>query len=177
MVKRKVRITVEGAGLSYKGTVSENVAGQIISWCLANTEEGETVAQNLEALSPGSSRQYSVPESASEYFNRHAPKRNPDKILTLACFLKEVRKQESFNAKEIRNLFREVGEMLPANFKRDFAWASRRNGWITKEPNSKDSYYVTNTGLRALQAGFSQEILEKTKITARSKNRSKKVKR
>lgn len=179
MVKAKrVKITVLGAGLSYKGEVDVSVAGQIISWCLSESHSEShpvSVEASVERASPHplatSSR-----ESASEYFNRSAPKRNPDKILALACYLRDVRNQESFTAKDIKVLFRDVGELFPGNFKRDFKWAAT-NGWIGKELGTKDSYYVTTTGTGALQAGFSKEVLDKTKIKARSHSRVKKPKK
>jgi len=41
-------------------------------------------------------------ESAAEYLNRHAPKRNPDKILTLAGYLKEFHNKDTFQQGEIK---------------------------------------------------------------------------
>lgn len=175
---KQVKITVLGAGLSYKGEVDVSVAGQIISWCLSESHSDPHPASTEVGLEPAASRPRasSSRESASEYFNRYAPKRNPDKILALACYLRDVRNQDSFTAKDIKVLFRDVGELFPGNFKRDFKWAAT-NGWIGKELGTKDSYYVTTTGTNALQAGFSKEVLDKTKIKARGHSRVKKTKK
>jgi hypothetical protein len=175
---KRAKVTVLGAGLSYKGEVDVSVAGQIIAWCLSEDRvdtQGPLVATAIES-GPALMHSVDLNESSSEYFNRYAPKRNPDKILTLASFLKNVRGQNNFTTKDIKSLFRDVGEILPANFKRDFGWASKKNGWLGKEPGEKDTYYVTNTGTQALEAGFSKAVLNKTKITVRGHARAKKVK-
>lgn len=176
---KRVKVIVQGVGLSYKTEVDEIIAGQIIAWCLStdrSSSQSPSIAKE-DVASTSHSQAADPNESASEYFNRYLPKRNPDKILTLSCYLKEVRFQKTFTAKDIKVLFRDVGEILPANFTRDFEWASKKNGWIAAEPGSKDGYYVTNTGMKVLAAGFSKEMIAGTKITVRGRGRGKKNKK
>lgn len=158
--QNKIKITIKGAGLSYEKEIDENIAGQVMALCLSFQDTGtDLVKSRLEspARRLGAQR-----ESAAEYLNRHAPKRNPDKILTLAGFLKESHNKDSFQQGEIKSLFRDAGELMPANLTRDFKWVVS-SGWIAPDSNKKGSFYITNTGLRVLQGGFPDDLVKKSK--------------
>jgi hypothetical protein len=164
----KIKITIKGAGLSYEKVIDESTAGQVMALCLSSGDEehvGAKTAQPASIRRAGSQR-----ESAAEYLNRHAPKRNPDKILTLAGFLKEFHNKDSFQQGEIKSLFRDAGELIPANLTRDFKWAVS-SGWIAPDPAKKGSFYITNTGMKVLQGGFPEDMVKKSKYkgTARRK--------
>jgi hypothetical protein len=169
--QNKIQITIKGAGLSYTKEISENVAAQIMALCLAPFESlpdaGKTAAPPSVRHSGGQR------ESAAEYMTRHAPKRKPDKILTLACFLKDAHNKDSFQAAEIKPLFRDAGELMPANFTRDFNWAVS-SGWIAPDHVKKGSYFVTNTGLKVLQGGFPDELVKKSKNKAGGRRKKSK---
>ncbi len=170
--RNKIKITIRGAGLSYKREIDEGTAGQIMALCLSSQESGS----DTEKLKSGLITRHlaSQKESAAEYLNRHAPKRNPDKILTLAGFLKEPHNKDSFQQGEIKSLFRDAGELMPANFTRDFKWVVS-SGWIAPDPAKKGSFYITNTGMRVLHGGFPDELVKKSKYkdTSRRKKRIK----
>lgn len=152
----KILITVKGGGLSYRKEIDRATAGQVLALCLSSQESLEKFG---ESIAPGSNR---TRESVAEYMNRHAPSRNPDKILTLAGHLRDSQGKDSFNSNEIKSLFRDAAEVLPANFSRDFRWVVK-NGWIAKDLKKKGNYYITNTGFRVLRGGFSEELLKKSK--------------
>jgi hypothetical protein len=169
----KIKITLKGAGLSYEREVDEATAGQIMALCLSSQEialpSKSTPSSLLDTKRAGSRG-----ESAAEYLNRHAPKRNPDKILALAGFLKEAHRKESFQQGEIKSLFRDAGELIPANLNRDFKWVVS-NGWIAPDPGKKGNFYITNTGMKVLQGGFPEELVKRTK--GRSNSYRKKLKK
>lgn len=158
--QNKIKITIKGAGLSYEKEIGEDVAGQIMALCLSFQEgdlDSGKAGSGLQVRRSGPQR-----ESAAEYLNRHAPKRNPDKILTLAGFLKESHNKDSFQQGEIKSLFRDAGELMPANLTRDFKWVVS-SGWIAPDPTKKGSFYITNTGLKVLQGGFPDDLVKKSK--------------
>lgn len=167
----KIKITLNGTGLAYKSEVDETIAGQILALCLSQktgaTPKGITLPTG-ERKQPGTQR-----ESAAEYLNRHAPTRNPDKILTLAGFLKESHNKDTFEQGEIKSLFRDAGELIPANLNRDFKWVVS-NGWIAPDPTKKGSFYITNTGFKVLHSGFPDELVKRTKGKFSGRKSSKK---
>ncbi len=166
MNKASITLTLKGTGLSYEKEIDENTAAQIMALCLTlhesrlNTEKTGQLPSFQRILSSSQS------ESAAEYLNRYAPRRNPDKILALAGFLKMHHNKESFEQGEIKSLFRDAGELTPANLTRDFK-ATVAKGWIAPEPNKKGSFYITNTGIKALEGGFPEESVVKRKAPRR----------
>jgi hypothetical protein len=166
----KIRITIKGAGLSYSKEIDEQIAGQVMAMCLSSQDSGSVPQQSRL----GSTRSGSQKESAAEYLNRHAPKRNPDKILTLAGFLKESHNKDSFQPPEIKSLFRDAGEVSPANFTRDFKWVVS-SGWIAPDNAKKGSYYITNTGVKVLTGGFPDDLVKKSKGKAGGRHKKSKA--
>lgn len=156
--EKKVTISIEGAGLKYKGEVQLALAGQILNLCLNSQDLPIQSAEEVQDIPTKINKK----ESAAEYINRFIAKRNPDKILALAGFLRDSYEKELFHPNEIKVLFREAGEPLPANFGRDFRWAVIA-GWIAQDSTKKDLYYITNTGIRVLKEGFPEELVKKTK--------------
>lgn len=163
----KIEITVKGGGLSYIGEVDSDIAAKIMALCLAGVKsevhlQGQTPSPVIKE----------VKDSPAEYLDRFGPKRNPDKILTLAGYLEKVEGRNSFNPGEIKRLFRDAGEILPANFGRDFRW-TKNSGWITPDITKKGNFYITNTGRKVLEGGFPDELIKKSKN--RAAGRSKKI--
>ncbi len=170
--QNKIKITIKGSGLSYEKEIDENTAGQIMALCLS-PQEVVGASGNIRSALP-MRHSGSQKESAAEYLTRHAPKRMPDKILTLAGFLKESHNKDLFQPAEIKPLFRDAGELMPANFTRDFNWAVA-SGWIAADPVKKDSYYVTNTGLKVLRGDFPDDLVKKSKNKAGGRRKKTKA--
>ncbi len=167
-----IRITIKGAGLSYAKNIDQDVAGQIMALCLSSQDIGaDSIKRRLTTLGsrPGSQR-----ESAAEYLNRHAPKRNPDKILALAGFLRAAHNKDSFQPSEIKGLFRDAGELTPANFRRDFKWVVS-SGWIAEDQAKRGIYYITNTGLKVLEGGFPAELVKKSRYKVGTRRKKSKA--
>ncbi len=113
-------------------------------------------------------------ESVVEYIERYNPKRNPDKILTLAGYLKEHRNQTSFQQNDIKALFREAAQLPPANLGRDFRWTIS-NRWIAPEELEKDGFFVTATGFKVLRSVFSDELVKKSKHKTKNRHRKSSI--
>lgn len=170
--EQKIKISLEGHGISFKKEISESLAGQIMSLCLSANEVEMPVNYVDEIKTVGAKR---LKESAAEYMLRHTAKRNPDKILILAGFLRDSHNKNSFHPNEIKNLFRDAGEIIPANFTRDFNWVVS-SGWLAPEPDKKGDFYITNTGSKVLSDGFPEDLVKKTKNKAnnyRKKNKKR----
>lgn len=154
---KKVKISITGAGLSYQGELDQKTAGEIVALCLSSIADPDSVLTSGNAITQQQNKGGS--ESPSEYYNRHAPNRNPDKILTLAGYIKEVRGVSSFHPNEVKTLFRDVVEVLPANFTRDFR-NTIKLGWIAPDHTNKKNFYVTRTGIEVLANEFPKELKE-----------------
>lgn len=166
MTENKIKLTLTGKTLSYEKEIDEYTASQIVALCAGPLAEKEVRAKHIEKPN-GLTR-----ESAAEYMNRHTPKRNPDKILTLAGYIIDTYQKDSFQPNEIKNLFRDAGEVVPANFNRDFNWAVR-NAWIAQDHAKKGNYYITNTGMKVLRENFPDDLIKRTKARAKVKKKTK----
>ena len=166
MAETKIKLILTGKTLSYKKEIDEYTASQIVALCAGSRAEKETKPRQTEKPN--------VPnrESAAEYLNRHTPKRNPDKILTLAGYIVDTYQKDSFQPNEIKNLFRDAGEVVPANFNRDFRWAVG-NAWIAQDHVKKGNYYITNTGLKVLRENFPDDLIKKSKVKVKTKKKAK----
>lgn len=153
--------------------IGPETAGRIMELCL--TVSSQDSSKTPVSFAP-ERHDVSSQESLVEYLSRHSPRRNPDKILTVAGYTKEMLEKPFFHPNEIRNLFKDAGEMLPANFNRDFRWAIR-SAWIAKDPSKKNNFYVTNTGLKVLHEGFPEELVKKSKNKAGGRRKSKPIKK
>lgn len=166
MKESKITLTLTGKTLSYKKEIDEYTASQIVALCA-----GAGAEKDLKVASP-TKRAGTDRESAAEYINRHTPKRNPDKILTLAGYIVDTYQKDSFQPNEIKNLFRDAGEVLPANFNRDFRWAVS-NAWIAQDHTKKGNYYITNTGMKVLRENFPDDLIKRSKSKVKAKKKSK----
>jgi len=168
--KKHIIITIQGGGISFERQIDEDQAGKIIAFCLQPAKGNGTKSGALSAVG-----QVDKPsdESAAEYLLRHAPKRNPDKILVLAGYLRDIVSKSSFHPQEIKTLFRDAGELQPANFNRDFRWV-QNTGWIAPDQSKKGAFYITNTGLKVLRKGFPKELVDRSKNRATTDRRRKK---
>ena len=152
----------ESVTLNLKGTItfetkiSNVLAVQIMTLCVSGS-----TAPTAPILTRGMQMQ-SIKESVAEYLVRVGAKRNTDKILAFATYLLEQQQKSSVSPEELKLLFREAGESLPANFTRDFNHTAT-SGWLASEPQKKGYYYVTRTGLNIVEKGFEEAPIKRPK--------------
>ena len=169
--QNKIKLVIQGEEISYKKEIDEATAINIMNLCsqALNVDENNGRKDNsVISTIAGKSR----PHSPAEFIHKYGPKRNPDKILVLAFFLEEVRNQDRFTPNEIKKLFVEAGEVVPAHFTRDFKW-SISSSWITSDPSKKDTYYVTTTGKNVVTQGFPKDLVKKSVQGRALKSRKK----
>lgn len=156
----KIKLVIQGEEISYKKEIDEITAIKIMNLCSQGTNVVEDTEQSDNPVISTITNK-SRPHSPAEFIHKYGPKRNPDKILVLAFFLDEVRNQDRFTPNEIKKLFVEAGEVVPANFTRDFKW-SISSSWVTSDPSKKDTYYVTTTGKNVVTQGFPKDLVKKS---------------
>lgn len=160
MKEEELKITLSGPGIQYSSGISKELAAYIIGVCMRGDENA-----NLNPLAtPHKIPQpiSSLPkESIAEYVHSKGPKRNPDKILAIAGYLVK-NGSENFSPDDIKPLFPKIGEVIPANFGRDFRWAVA-NTWLAESNEGQNLFYVTNTGRSVIDSNFAPEVISKTK--------------
>lgn len=166
MKEKEIKLEIKGSGIGYSAIISPELAGTLINVCLRdqNKKSGEE-ASNLQNVAVSQ-------ESVAEYVSSKGPKRNPDKILAIAGFLKKSG-IGLFSPEDIKPYFPKIVEPVPTNFGRDFRWAIA-NRWITEHDKELNKFYITNTGIKVLGSNFSKEIMESTTQTSKLKNAKRK---
>lgn len=167
----KIILLIEGQNIKYQKEITEALAVRIMQIC-STKELFQKSEINSEEESYSLEADYGRPQSPAEYLNKYGPQRNPDKILAFASFLEEIRNQNRFSPNEIKKLFVDAGEVVPANFTRDFKWVIT-SSWVANDPSKKGIYYVTSTGKRVIKEGFPKELIKKTSQSKSFKGRKK----
>jgi hypothetical protein len=163
-LKPSYDLTLKGDGISIDRPVSADIAVQIMSLAMGGSAANPA---------PSSPRVSAVPQRESgptmairEFLNDVGAKRNPDKIIAMAIYLRDHQGRDSFSRDDVKGLFRKAGEAIPANYSRDFGLALS-SGWIAEDHETSGQYYVTKSGDETLAGGF------QTKVTRARRKRTK----
>jgi hypothetical protein len=164
------QLELMGEGLSFRRSVPQAVALQILETVMSDGGGLRPLVPPASTPRPGGiegSEGHAGPSlTVGEFISEVGATRNPDKITAVAAYLTRERGQERFSSVEVKAEFPHAGEAVPANFSRDFKWAVD-NKWIAADPNAgKDQYFITKTGLSAVEAGFSVEVRKTTRQKA-----------
>lgn len=189
------QLTLKGPGITVERELDQGSALQVLAIAMGASLGGAAVAQSaaptasaagpastpppasaVAASVAGAHTPGSNPVSVREYLSSVEPKRNVDKILAIASYLKVHRGQETFTPDAVKREFRHAGEPVPGNYPRDFRWAVSA-GWIASSPEEPGEYYVTNTGHDAVAKKFDQETKKTSSVpkSARQRRARKKV--
>lgn len=170
-------VSIKGNGVVVEKSVPAEVARRVINALMAGafSESASMSGKRSDAASATGSEARRI--SLREFLEESSARRNPDKIITIAEFVRQFEDKELFTREDIRGRFRLAGEAAPANFPRDFTWAVK-NGWIAEDAKSPNSFYVTQTGRNAIANRFSSEVKKGTpQPTARRRPRKAKLMR
>ncbi|MCY3577529.1 MAG: hypothetical protein OXH53_09475 [bacterium] len=180
-------LTISGAGLSVEQQIDRPTALAILNVLLRDEasqpvgtpSDSSTQAAALTSRSEprgsdaGRSNEAtpSLGISVGEFVVQVGARRNPDKIVAMGVYLKKLGKDE-FQADDIKPMFQQAGEPTPANFGRDWRWAQNAK-WIAPTSGSDKHFYVTNSGLTAVEEGFPPEVRKQTALPSGKRTRRK----
>lgn len=151
------KLSIKGNGLSFEREVPESLALQLMQLVITGfANPSANAGGGMESRRDANGRRQSLPE----YYQNVGPKRYREKLTTIAAYLHDVEGQGSFSADELKSQFRTVREAAPANFPRDLSEAIAK-GWIAEERDQPGTYYVTRTGLEAVEDKFSANSARK----------------
>lgn len=150
-------LTLDGNGVTVKRDIPESVARAVIALVMGGSTAPSSVAVSTGVGAAGNPPPTgtTVAQSVREYLDETDAKRNPDKIVTVAGYLKS-QGQLSFSRDDIKQQFPKAGEPIPGNYARDFALAVS-TGWIAEHANT-GSFYITGKGEKAISGGFDDKI-------------------
>lgn len=143
-----IKLTLQGGGLSYSGSVTLLQAAEIVRVASLAHEEllmknANTSAQNYPAHKP-SLGALALPE----VLNLAKPTTSPETIAVIATWIMDTEQVESVSRADVSARYRDARLPLPGNFPRDFSQAVRK-GFLAPVRGNNDQFYVTKTG-RAL---------------------------
>jgi hypothetical protein len=107
-------------------------------------------------------------DSIAEYLSAVSAKTSPEKIAAIGVFLQRHRKMSSFGRDNLEIEFPAAGESVPKNLHRDIKNTIRER-WIAVRPGEKGAYYVTKTGIQAVNSKFQMGTKAKSSNSRRRK--------
>lgn len=149
------KLTLKGDGITVERNVSEQIAKEIISMVL-NGDSRVSVTPKPSISMPSQPPELplaSKKKSLREYLNEVNARKNPQKILAIAHYLYAYMGKGTVSVTDIKPQFKLANEPLPANLNRDFHTAAQ-NGWIAPDHDDYKMFYITQTGLAALENKF-----------------------
>lgn len=166
------KISVEGPGVTIERAIPEKLAHEILLLVLGGHGSRVAAAANAQmderrvgmTDADRTSRVGGQECSLREFMNDHNPKRIPEKIAVITEFLEKYRETKFVNRQVLVDAFEEARESPPANLARDITWAVKI-GWLAPGKGDPDSYYLTQSGVDAVEQKFPPEIRAKTKVS------------
>lgn len=163
------KLSIQGAGLKFERDIPDAVVLRILKLVLTGGGQidDSPVAEDRADNGTGARR-----EALAEFYRRVAPKKNPQRLTVIAAYLQSRLGRSSFTHDDLRSQFRHVGESAPANLPRDFRDAIAE-GWIAEDHDAPGQFYVTQSGLDAVDAAFSAEDAKRGGRSRRRRRTSK----
>lgn len=147
------QIKLTGPGLALDKELSEELANRITVLVLSGGKSDQQPTGGKGGSGSGAASATTIGgKSIREYLFASTATKIPQQMTVIGHYLLEAQQgKENFTLAELKKGFGDAKESVPANPTRDIASAIRR-GWIAQR--EKDSYYVTGTGMQAIEGGF-----------------------
>jgi hypothetical protein len=166
--QQPTRLTIRGPGLAFDREIPDALVLRVMRLVLTGDDE-PSITPATSAGGGGSSG--GRKQALVEYYRHVGPKKYPEKLVTIGAYLQEVMGRTSVTPDELKAQFRAVAETAPANLPRDLRIAVGE-GWIAEEHDLPGSYFVTRSGLDALERGFSTDGGRKSRRRRRAASKS-----
>lgn len=163
----KYHVKLDGPGLSLEKEVSEELANRITLLVLSDGKsELRSPSGNGGSADPGGSETKIAlgNKSVGEYLLASSAKKIPQQMTVIGHYILAKLNKQHFSLEELRKGFSDAKESPPRNPHRDINIAIKR-GWIAL--GDKDSYYVTGTGMKAIEERFPRAARKRKKRKAK----------
>ena len=145
MTKNIFHIALKGPGIIVERKISEDLAQQVALLILTG---GKNQILHDESI------------SLNDFLQQCNARRNPERFVAIAYFLKKYRNRLSFDKNDMVDGFEEACQQFPANFSRDFK-AVKSTDWIAPKSGRPGTFYLTESGISAVDTKFSSEGSQK----------------
>ena len=148
-VEEVFTVTISGIGIDIKRGVSAQKVAAVLN-VIMGTEPSATAGTPLSLPSTGAGASR---VSLREFLDSVGAATKPDQIVTIGHYLSVHEGKETFSRDDIKARFSSARERMPSNFPRDFG-AAIKAAMIAEDHAHPGQYYVTNTGLQAVERRF-----------------------
>lgn len=145
---KSYEVVIKGPGLDFRRECTFEEASRAIAGLAGSVSPPPSqVLQDATLLQ--------APERVSlrERLDQLSVKTKVEQILVISEWLIGQTGMKSVTKDDIKSSFVDAAEPLPANFPRDFAKILKK-GWLAPVHGDRSSFYVTQTGRKALAGGF-----------------------
>ena len=147
--KDQFEVIISGEGINLTRTIDAEKLAILLPIVLGST--AKTVPSEFAAVGSVTSPQTKeLEETLREYLDKVGAITNVELIVAIAHYIWERRDEREFSMGDIRSQFLSAQEKLPSNLPRDFRVALNK-GMIAQVPGKADYYYITKTGIRAVE--------------------------
>jgi hypothetical protein len=143
-----IKLTLEGSGLSYSGSVTLAQAAEIVRVASLSPEQLSSGLAPLPSMTVASQASGIEKLSLPEALNRSKPTTSAETIAVIATWIMDSEGVESVSRADVASRYRDARLPPPGNLPRDFSQAVRK-GFLASVRGNSDQFYVTQTG-RAL---------------------------
>jgi hypothetical protein len=166
------KLELTGPGINIKKEISQDLSQKIVLLIFSeNRDENvipESAPHSINIQTETHSQHSSPSHSLREFIIEHDAQRVPDKITAIGQYINKYRNTKNFNRANLIKLFEEAGEPVPKNISRDIKWALKI-GWISGCSDNKSNFWVTNSGIKAIDDNFSIETKRKSRFASKTK--------
>lgn len=144
------QLTLSGAGIDIRLAVSPQKAALIMNVIMGMQPAD---AEHSPGFSEPKSAAASVRVSLREFLDGVKASKKLDQIVAIGHYMGTHEGQATFSRDQVKTRFAAAREPMPSNFSRDFGNAIK-SGMIAEDHKQAGHYYVTKTGIHALERHF-----------------------
>jgi len=145
---KEFKVTIIGEGINITQNIDEVRLAKILPVIISSK------ASLIEDAFTAPATQIPTPQSVREFLNEKNPKTNPQKITTICMYLRDKLDHKNFSVDDVKQQLENAQEAVTQNFSRDFK-VTLRTGWIAESHTENGKYFLTLSGEKAIQDGFS----------------------
>lgn len=144
-----ISVKIDGAGLSFSGTVTLRQAVEMLRIASMSDEE-LAKASHSSGSSPLQGAGNVGGLSLREAIDQAAPKNSAETIAVIAAWLMDEEGLADLSRQDIRDRYQDARLAAPGNYPRDFSGAVQK-GFLAPTKGDKSRFYVTRTGRKLLE--------------------------
>lgn len=146
-------LKLSGDGINIDKKIDRQTAAEVMAAVLGVRAAPIGSGQTHNARSPNESEEQM---SLREFLDEVKAIRKPDQIVAIGHYICHQEGQSNFSRDDVKTRFSTAKEPMPANFARDFGLAMKA-GMVAEAHQQAGRFYVTKTGIQAIERHFSKE--------------------